>query len=296
MDIVNTTLKAGSVSGRLCKSLLATLLVSFSMLLSPVAISETETITWILTDHLGSPVVGRDDSYSRVVWGQGYTPFGEKVNYGSWNPAPRDIGYTGHYFDHDMQLLYAGARWYDPKVGRFLSPDSVRFQTGGAVHFNRYAYAANSPYRYVDPDGNESREAAWAALGDEDPGRALAQGARSVAEGASAVGEAIEPDWVSAIPFVGPFMKGLKGADKGLGNNPFKGKTREQIADMFRKKGFEPKGPDPVNGKGTFVNPKTGRAYHIDADHPLPKPPHVGVGRPRGTRDSDLPKSRDYDL
>lgn len=154
MDIVNTTLKAGSELGRLCKSLLATLLVSFSMLLSPIAISETETITWILTDHLGSPVVGRDDSYSRVVWGQGYTPFGETFQLGSLNPAPRDIGYTGHYFDHDMQLLYAGARWYDPKVGRFLSPDAVRFHFGGDAYFNRYAYANNNPLVLVDSDGN----------------------------------------------------------------------------------------------------------------------------------------------
>ncbi|MCH6583389.1 MAG: hypothetical protein IH808_10305 [Proteobacteria bacterium] len=51
-----------------------------------------------------------------------------------------------------------------------------------------------------------------------------------------------------------------------------------------------------MSGKGTFVNPKTGRPFHIDANHPSPKPPHVGVGRPRGARDFDLPKSRDFDL
>jgi hypothetical protein len=95
--------------------------------------------------------------------------------------------------------------------------------------------------------------------------------------------------------FVGDFIV-AKRVDKSLGNNPFKGKTSKQISDMFKKKGFEPKGPDPVSGKGTFVNPKTGRPFHIDANHPSPKPPHVGVGRPRGARDSDLPKSRDFDL
>ena len=51
-----------------------------------------------------------------------------------------------------------------------------------------------------------------------------------------------------------------------------------------------------MSGKGTFVNPKTGRPFHIDANHPSPKPPHVGVGRPRGARDFDSPKSRDFDL
>jgi hypothetical protein len=53
-----------------------------------------------------------------------------------------------------MQLLYAGARWYDPKVGRFLSPDAVRFHFGGDAYFNRYAYANNNPLVLVDSDGN----------------------------------------------------------------------------------------------------------------------------------------------
>ena len=86
-----------------------------------------------------------------------------------------------------------------------------------------------------------------------------------------------------------------KGADKSLGNNPFKGKTKEQIADMFKKKGFEPKGKEPLNGKGTFVNPKTGRGYHIDSTHAPPKGPHVGVHRPRGAIRDKL-RPRDYPL
>lgn len=38
-------------------------------------------------------------------------------------------------------------------------------------------------------------------------------------------------------------------AGKGLGN-PFKGKTAAEIDEMFKAKGFEPRGPDPLNGKG----------------------------------------------
>ena len=72
---------------------------------------------------------------------------------------------------------------------------------------------------------------------------------------------------------------------KGLGSNPFKGKTPKQIDKMLRKKGYEPRGPNPMNGKGTYVNPKTGRSIHLDHNHPPPKPPHIGVQRPRGKRD-----------
>jgi hypothetical protein len=69
--------------------------------------------------------------------------------------------------------------------------------------------------------------------------------------------------------------------NKGLGGNPFKGKTSEQIDEMFKKKGFKPRGPDPVSGKGGYVNPKTDRSYHIDEANSFGEPPHVDVNRPR---------------
>jgi hypothetical protein len=81
---------------------------------------------------------------------------------------------------------------------------------------------------------------------------------------------------------------------KSLGANPFKGKTAKAIEEMFIKKGFEPRGPDPLSGKGGYVNPKTGRGYQIDASHPDPKGPHVGVHRPRDLRDTIEP--RDYPM
>jgi len=43
------------------------------------------------------------------------------------------------------------ARYYDPVIGRFYGNDPVGFNN---VHnFNRYAYANNNPYTFVDPDG-----------------------------------------------------------------------------------------------------------------------------------------------
>ena len=46
------------------------------------------------------------------------------------------------------------ARYYDPVIGRFYSNDPIGFRD---IHsFNRYAYANNNPYKYVDPDGKES--------------------------------------------------------------------------------------------------------------------------------------------
>lgn len=68
----------------------------------------------------------------------------------------------------------------------------------------------------------------------------------------------------------------------GRGFNPFEGKTPEQIDKMFRDKGFEPRGPDPISGKGGYVNPKTGRSYHLDPKNSFGEPAHVDVNRLRG--------------
>ncbi len=44
-------------------------------------------------------------------------------------------------------------RYYDPEVGRFLSVDPMPSDTATGWNFNRYNYAANNPYTFVDPDG-----------------------------------------------------------------------------------------------------------------------------------------------
>lgn len=44
-------------------------------------------------------------------------------------------------------------RYYDPVIGRFYSNDPVGFTASNPMMFNRYAYANNNPYKYIDPDG-----------------------------------------------------------------------------------------------------------------------------------------------
>jgi len=46
-----------------------------------------------------------------------------------------------------------GARYYDQLSGRFLSIDPVRVDPNTGGNWNRYAYAGNNPYKFVDPDG-----------------------------------------------------------------------------------------------------------------------------------------------
>ena len=57
------------------------------------------------------------------------------------------------------------ARYYDPILGRFYGNDPVGFQAGTGHSFNRYAYVANNPYVYNDPNGEWLNFAIGGALG-----------------------------------------------------------------------------------------------------------------------------------
>ncbi len=52
------------------------------------------------------------------------------------------------------QLLYYGARYYDPLLGRFISADTVVPGASNPQALNRYAYVLNNPLKYTDPTGN----------------------------------------------------------------------------------------------------------------------------------------------
>lgn len=72
-------------------------------------------------------------------------------------------------------------------------------------------------------------------------------------------------------------VNGVKSLSKGLGGNPFKGKTEKEIEieKMFTSKGFEFKGVS--NAKGGYVNNNTGRSYHIDFNNRFGEVPHVDI-------------------
>lgn len=51
--------------------------------------------------------------------------------------------------------MFYGARFYDPSLGRFISPDTlIPEQTQGVQAWDRYAYANNNPVKYTDPSGH----------------------------------------------------------------------------------------------------------------------------------------------
>jgi RHS repeat-associated protein len=140
--------------------------VGFLLLMGSSASYAYEEITYFHSDALGSPVLATDEQ-GQVKWRESYSPYGSRLTRASQEVDPgtgepiesswdEKQWFTGKIEESRVGLQYFGARWYEPEIGRFISPDPVQFKEGNAFSFNRYAYANNNPYRYIDPDGRES--------------------------------------------------------------------------------------------------------------------------------------------
>ncbi len=125
-------------------------IVGWALLLIAATALSAEKVTFYHNDALGSPVAATDQA-GNVIWRETYRPFGSQVRQ---FPVDNDLWYTGKPHNAALGLSYFGARWYDPDIGRFTGVDPVDGVEESPEHlFNRYAYANNNPYRYVDPDG-----------------------------------------------------------------------------------------------------------------------------------------------
>lgn len=100
------------------------------------------------TDALGSPIAVTNTA-GLVIERNNYEPWGAVIG----QPSFSGVGFTGHVMDGATGLTQMQQRYYDQNVGRFLSVDPVAANPDSGANFNRYWYANNNPYVFVDPDG-----------------------------------------------------------------------------------------------------------------------------------------------
>ena len=143
---------------------------------NPGTVATTHKLEFVNTDVVGSPIVATafNQSYASQLgnsqqgvlsWTQNYFPYGERrekwsANYGK----DQTEWFAGKTLDTETGLSYFGARYYDGAIGRFMGIDPVGADPSSIHLQNRYAYANNNPYKYVDPDGRNPKLIADFAL------------------------------------------------------------------------------------------------------------------------------------
>ena len=109
------------------------------------------TLYYTLKDHLGSASVVTD-STGNIVGEQRYYPFGEtRLATGT---LYTDKLFTGQRNIAGLGIYHYQSRFYSPKLGRFLSADSLVPNPANPQDLNRFSYVRNNPIRYIDPTGH----------------------------------------------------------------------------------------------------------------------------------------------
>src|SRR4030042_5863852 len=123
-----------------------------------------------------------------------YTPFGEM-----WveEASTVDIShitrfFTNQQYDKESGLYYYNARYYDPHLGSFITPDPAR---DGANH---YSYCSANPIKYTDPTGLTDDDGWDSTCGDYGPGHSSnvggSQGSSSISEPGEDTGRPTDHD------------------------------------------------------------------------------------------------------
>ncbi|MDD7381872.1 MAG: RHS repeat-associated core domain-containing protein [Bacillales bacterium] len=110
---------------------------------------------YYIRDALGN-ILGIINQNGQIVVQYSYTSYGVcsisgNTSLGNENP----FRYKGYYYDVETSLYYLITRYYDPEIGRFISPDSVDYLNPQSINgLNLYCYCYNDPINYADPDGH----------------------------------------------------------------------------------------------------------------------------------------------
>ncbi|MBI3546205.1 MAG: RHS repeat protein [Gammaproteobacteria bacterium] len=109
-------------------------------------------VSYLYTDHLGTPRIATDNS-GKMVWRNDGSAFGdtspnEDVE-GDGRRTVINVRFSGQYYDAETGLHYNWNRYYDPKLGRYITSDPIGLDAG----LNTYVYVDSNPLGWIDPKG-----------------------------------------------------------------------------------------------------------------------------------------------
>ena len=75
--------------------------------------------------------------------------------------------YRGYFYDTQTGLYYLKTRYYDPEIGRFVSPDGIEYADPETINgLNLYVYCGNNPVMRSDTTGTNWWTDFWNAAGN----------------------------------------------------------------------------------------------------------------------------------
>jgi RHS repeat-associated protein len=167
--------------------------------------------SWLDRDHLSS-VRKITNASGAVAEATAYKPYGKQTG----AELTQSKTFIGEKWDAETGLMYLNARYYDPVLARFITPDDwdpLLLDVGT----NRYAYAGNDPVNKSDPSGHVGQFAVAAAI---------AEVAATAVDIADAIGTMSDPDASFADKAMSVFGAaagvGLPGGGYGIAAKSFR--------------------------------------------------------------------------
>ena len=114
----------------------------------PLAMTRGADSYFYHTDHLGSVRLLTNAS-GAVANAYDYDAFGN-LEATSFEAVANPYTFTAREYDAESGLMFYRARYYDPRIGRFVSEDPIGFK---ASDLNLYRYVFNEAINLVDPTG-----------------------------------------------------------------------------------------------------------------------------------------------
>jgi RHS repeat-associated protein len=132
-------------------------------------VDDSGNIYYFSNNYLGTPVIMTDDT-NMLVWDADYKPFGEaEIN--TKSEVVNNFRFPGQYYDKETGLHYNYLRYYNPKTGRYLTPDPIGFIGG----INLYLYVNGNPVNAIDLLGLFDKDEALKILMSTPTGKKIAE-------------------------------------------------------------------------------------------------------------------------